>query len=178
MPGSVGKNLRKGDIAEDLGRLLLRPFCAVAPVFGKDDFGIDTIATLLEDDPTNHLRLLAKNTFGVQFKSASIREIGFIEDFQIKWIQNLQFPYYIGSVDLSNASLSLYCLNALSRINGDFDEEFYLHLDQPNNDGKLRLFLEEPILSIKANDISDNNFRINLEFIKEKKKYVEKAYRI
>jgi len=77
MAGATAPNIRKANMAEDLGKLLLRNFCAIATISNSDDFGIDAIATLLEIDSTNSLRELANKTFGIQFKAKSVRKIEF-----------------------------------------------------------------------------------------------------
>lgn len=77
MPGATASNIRKADIAEDLGNLLLRNLCAIAPISKADDFGIDAIATLLEIDKTNPLRELANKTFAISIKQNQLEKSNF-----------------------------------------------------------------------------------------------------
>jgi hypothetical protein len=49
MPALRGKNLRSGDVTEQLGTLLLQSLASVAPVPRTEDVGVDVVATLLED---------------------------------------------------------------------------------------------------------------------------------
>jgi hypothetical protein len=118
MPGATATNIRKADIAEDMGKLLLRQFCAIAPISKSDDFGIDCIATLLKLDPDNSLRELADKTFGIQFKSKSVTEIKFTQEHEYNWLLNLDYPYFIGSVDISNSTMEIYTLHMINCIPG------------------------------------------------------------
>jgi len=158
MPGAIAKNLKKADLAEDFGRLLIRSFCAVAPVSRTDDFGIDTLATLLEEDENSHLRELATATFGVQFKARSVTEIKFVKEHEAQWLVNLELPYFIGSVDLDSASMNLYCINLLTSLpNYHIHNSFILHLGEiGQNDDIVRYTLGEPILTIDSSDINNS----------------------
>jgi hypothetical protein len=166
MPGATPTNIRKADLAEDLGKFLLRSFCAIAPISKADDFGIDTIATLLEIDPENKLRELAHKTFGIQFKAKSIREIEFLKEYEYKWLLNLDYPYFIGSVDITNSIMEIYSLhlvNSMPSIN-ETCSGLVISLDEikKREDKVLNLKLGNPILTITNNDIQDS------EIVKEK----------
>lgn len=161
MPGATATNIRKADIAEDLGKFLLRSFCAIAPISKADDFGIDTIATLLEIDPENKLRELAHKTFGIQFKAKSVREIEFLKEYEYKWLLNLDYPYFIGSVDITNSSMEIYSLhlvNSMPSIN-ETCTGLIISLDeiQDQNDKVLNLGLGDPILTITNKDIQESS---------------------
>ncbi len=73
MPGRRGKNLRSGDLAEELGNLLLKGLAAVAEVPRPEDVGFDSVATLLREDGAGFL--YAEDPFYVQFKSASVESV-------------------------------------------------------------------------------------------------------
>lgn len=49
MPVRRGKNLRSGDLAEQLGLYLIQSLSLVAPVPRTEDVGIDIVCTLLRD---------------------------------------------------------------------------------------------------------------------------------
>ena len=159
MPGATATNIRKADLAEDLGNLLLRNFCAIAPISKADDFGIDTIATLVEIDPTNKLRELANKTFGIQFKAKSVRKIEFLKEYEYSWLLNLNYPYFIGSVDITNSRMeifSLHLVNSMPSINENCNG-LIISLDEikkPNKKG-LELNLGDPILTLSTKDIQD-----------------------
>lgn len=157
MAGATAPNIRKADIAEDLGKLLLRNFCAIAPISKSDDFGIDTIATLLEIDSTNSLRELANKTFGIQFKAKSVRKIEFIKDYQYNWLLNLDYPYFIGSVDIKNSIMEIFAIHyitCLPSINENC-KGLILSLDKVSeqNNSILELDLGKPILTLSTKDI-------------------------
>ncbi|MBE98892.1 hypothetical protein [Flavobacterium coralii] len=162
MPGATATNIRKADLAEDLGRLLLRQFCAIAPISKTDDFGIDTIATLLVVDEKTKLRELANKSFGVQFKSKSVRELLFIEPYEYQWLLNLDYPYFIGSVDIQKSSMEFYTIhwvNSLPSIKENC-RGLVISLDENNNteDNRyLRISLGPPILTLNLHDISDKD---------------------
>lgn len=180
MPGATATNIRKADIAEDLGKLLLRQFCSLAPITKADDFGIDTIATILKIDRNSALRELANKTFGIQFKSKSVREIEFIKDYEYEWLLNLDYPYFIGSVDLENSSMeifSLHIVNCLPALNKNCNG-LVLTLDNLNEEsqkkGILTLSLGDPIITLKIAETS------NVELVNKKRdvlsNWIEKEY--
>jgi hypothetical protein len=70
MPGVRDRNLRSGDLHEELGLLLLRMVALVAPVPWQEDVGTDAFATLVRPDGSR--RLLPDVSFLVQLKAASI----------------------------------------------------------------------------------------------------------
>lgn len=112
MIGRRGKNLRSGDLKEELGILLLKGFCVVASVPRPEDVGLDGVATLLREE--NGL-LYAGNSFYVQFKSNLIRQLRY-EGEEVTWLKNLKLPLFIGSVDSKTASIELYCTHRLHQI--------------------------------------------------------------
>lgn len=161
MPGATATNIRKADIAEDLGKLLLRQFCSLAPITKADDFGIDTIATILKIDEKSALRELANKTFGIQFKSKSVREIEFIKEYEYKWLLNLDYPYFIGSVDIKDSSMKIYSLhiiNCLPALNKNCNG-LILTLDELDKNSKqkgiLTLSLGDPVLTLKISETAN-----------------------
>ncbi|MDV3950342.1 hypothetical protein CMT75_17650 [Elizabethkingia anophelis] len=163
MPGATASNIRKADIAEDLGNLLLRNLCAIAPISKADDFGIDAIATLLEIDKTNPLRELANKTFAIQYKAKSVRKIEFLKAYEYKWLLNLDYPYFIGSVDITNSIMEIYSLNWISSMPRIHETctGLTIYLDDIENSKKkgkvLELSLGDPILTLSTTDIQDAN---------------------
>jgi hypothetical protein len=108
-------NLRRGNNNEGLGIQLLRGVGAVAPVPRDQDVGIDAVVTLLKRDEGR--RLLAGSSVFVQLKSSSIRKLVF-DHSDLEWLQRLELPYFIGSVDSDTASLSLYTVHGLNMLLG------------------------------------------------------------
>ena len=109
MSSRLGKNLRSGHLAEDLGVLVLRRFCAVAQIRQEDDYGIDAVATLLKPDSG---LLYAERSFMVQIKSASIKEIVY-KNHEVTWLLSQDLPLFFCIVDTNNDSISLYTTNRL-----------------------------------------------------------------
>jgi hypothetical protein len=111
MPGFRGKNLRSGDLAEQLGVLLLQNVALVAPIPRTEDVGIDVVATLIRNFDGN--KYIAEDSFFVQIKSSSVTEITFKEE-QVKWLTELQLPFFIASVDRKTSTIYLYSTHYLS----------------------------------------------------------------
>src|SRR5262245_5461958 len=103
MSGRRGKNLRSGDLAEELGILLLKGIAAVAEVPRPEDIGFDGVATLLKDDGSG--LLYAEDSFYVQLKSSSVPSVTY-EGHEAEWLVNLKLPLFIGSVNMIDESLS------------------------------------------------------------------------
>jgi hypothetical protein len=111
MPAFRGKNLRSGDIAEQLGMLLLQTYALVAPVPRTEDVGIDAVVTLLRDFDAK--RLLAEDSFFVQIKSASVRSISLRKE-DIEWLYALDLPFFVASVERKTTSVKLFCAHRLN----------------------------------------------------------------
>jgi hypothetical protein len=104
MPYRLGRNLRKGHLAEDIGMNVLRGFSAVADVRHQDDIGVDAYCVLLR--PEKRL-LLADDPFSVQFKSMSVSRVTYDED-SIDWFIGLQIPLFFGKVDARTGRVAFY----------------------------------------------------------------------
>jgi hypothetical protein len=104
VPGRLGRNLRIGHRAEELGIELLRAFCAVAPLPQAEDVGFDAIGTILRSDGRF---LIAEDSFCVQFKAKSVWEIVY-DKAGYDWLRKLSLPLFIGSVEISLQEVALY----------------------------------------------------------------------
>jgi hypothetical protein len=105
MPGRRRSSFRFGDLAEDLGILLLKGIAAVAEVSRSEDVGLDAIATLLRrDDDGNSY---AEDSFVVQLKSESESSIQY-QDHELVWLLGQKQPMFIGRVSLKESRISLY----------------------------------------------------------------------
>ncbi|ELE9703517.1 hypothetical protein RM392_000652 [Enterobacter cloacae] len=123
-----GRNLRSGDLAEQLGVLLLQNLALVSPVPRTEDVGIDVVATLLADfDKT---RVLAEDSFFVQIKSSTVDKIEY-NNHQIDWLYKLELPYFIATIDRKSSTIKLFCchrlLNAL--ITNHLRKKIVIHFD-------------------------------------------------
>ncbi len=104
MPSRLGRNLRKGHLAEDLGIGVVRAFSAVADVRHQDDVGVDAYCVLLRPEG---LLLHAEDLFGVQFKSVSIPTVEYSSD-AVDWFVNLQVPLFFGQVDARAGTIGFF----------------------------------------------------------------------
>jgi hypothetical protein len=105
MPGRLRTSFRSGNLAEDLGLLLLMGIAAVAEVARPEDIGLDAIATLLRPDDDGNC--YAEDSFVVQLKSASATTIEY-QDHELDWLVGQSQPMFIGLVSLEEAQISLY----------------------------------------------------------------------
>lgn len=123
-----GKNLRSGDLAEQLGVLLLQNLVLVSPVPRTEDVGIDVVGTLLSDFGNG--RLLAEDNFFVQIKSSSVKGIEY-EAHQVEWLYRLELPYFIATVERDVGLIKLYCCHRLSNafITNHQREKVIIHFD-------------------------------------------------
>jgi len=105
MPGRLRSSFRSGNLAEDLGLLLLKGIAAVAEVTRTEDIGLDAIATLLRLD--NDGNLYAEDSFVGQLKADSVTSIQY-QDHELEWLIGQTQPMFIGLVSLDKSQISLY----------------------------------------------------------------------
>ncbi len=105
MPGRLQRDFRFGNLAEQLGVLLLKGVAAVADVPRPEDIGLDAIATLLR--PCDDDNYYAEDSFVVQLKSVSKKCIKY-EGHELQWLIGQSQPMFIGLVSLANSEISLY----------------------------------------------------------------------
>jgi len=105
MPGRLRASFRSGNLAEDLGLLLLKGIAAVAEVARPEDVGLDAIATLLRRDDDGNC--YAEDSFLVQLKSASVTQLQY-EGHGLQWLVGHSQPMFIGLVSLADSQISLY----------------------------------------------------------------------
>jgi hypothetical protein len=160
MAGRRHKHFRSGDLNEELGILLLKGIAAVANVARPEDVGIDAIATLLRNGPND--MLIAENSFYVQFKSSSHRKLTFA-DHEVRWLEQLRLPFFIGSVRKADSAIDLYPTHRLSQVILEAKySEIHLFLDEKRHlhedGGARRINIGPPLLSWSINDLVDRNF--------------------
>jgi hypothetical protein len=105
MTGRLRTSFRSGNLAEELGILLLKGVAAVAGVPRQEDIGIDAVATLLRRD--NDGNCYAEDTFVVQLKSESEAQIEY-SDHAFKWFIRQTSPMFVGRVSLIESKIALY----------------------------------------------------------------------
>src|SRR5713101_3666742 len=105
MPGRLHTNFRSGNLAEDLGLLLLKGIAAVADVPRTEDIGLDAVATLLRRDADGDC--YAEDSFCVQLKAVSETSLEY-KDPGLTWFLGQSQPFFIGRVSLADARISLY----------------------------------------------------------------------
>jgi hypothetical protein len=114
MPGGRDRNLRSGDLHEELGLFLLKSVALVAAVPRPEDVGSDAFATLIR--PEGARRLIPDLSFLVQLKSASVASIAYTTPEEMAWISALEVPLFIGRVDLNQASIELFTTLGLHQV--------------------------------------------------------------
>lgn len=114
MPGVRDRNLRSGDLHEELGLVLLRTVALVAPVPRPEDVGTDAFATLVRPDGSR--RLLPDVSFLVQLKAASVSVVSYEGADAVNWVSNLEIPLFIGRVNLTEARIELFSTLRLHQI--------------------------------------------------------------
>jgi hypothetical protein len=164
MTQKLGKNLRSGHIAEDIGMLFLRSLCSVAKIRQEDDYGIDAVATLLRSEKG---MLYAENSFFVQIKSSRINKIEYT-DGEIEWILNQDLPFFICSVDKVNQTIALYTTNPLYNLLVDKDvKKVELVLSEsPKNEhnrfekknNRTLIHIGPPVIFTKESDSRNDEF--------------------
>lgn len=152
---------RSGDIAENLGMVLVQGLALVAPVPRSEDVGLDVVATLLEY--VDSYKVKPRHSFYIQLKSAATRSICF-EGEEVEWLMSLQLPFFIGSINTANASIDLFACHELSqvRIGGGNCQKLVLHLDKPlpsnRDDSVTRCYVGPPVHSWSVSNISEREF--------------------
>jgi hypothetical protein len=132
MPATRGKNLRSGDLAEQLGVLMLQRFALVAPVPRTEDVGVDVVLTLLRD--FDSVRVIAEDSAFVQLKASSVTSLVYSAH-EVQWLFSLELPLLVGSIDQREGSLKLYCAHALAFARGDHErlDKVELRFDAPRD---------------------------------------------
>src|SRR5439155_23385363 len=102
MPGRLRTSFRSGNLAEDLGLLLLKGIAAVADVPRPEDVGLDAIATLLRRGEDGNC--YAEDGFVVQLKSASDGSIEYREH-ALSWFLGQTQPMFVGRVSLRDSKI-------------------------------------------------------------------------
>ncbi|MDX1963935.1 MAG: hypothetical protein SFX18_12335 [Pirellulales bacterium] len=164
MPGTRDKNLRSGDLHEELGILLLKGIAVVAPVPRQEDVGNDAFATLLKQ--AGNRKLIADISFLVQFKSSSVTCLTFSKKDELEWLYALEIPLFIGRVSFSTASIELYTTINLQQVILEFG---YSQITVLFNDSNVRsdkagertINLGEPIHTWSIYDLCSDGFYEN-----------------
>lgn len=161
MPGKRDKNLRSGDLHEDLGIFLLKAVALVAPVPRQEDVGSDAFATLIRPDGSR--RLLPDLSFLVQLKSASITSVSYAAPDELAWISALDSPLLIGRVDLKQAKLELFTTLRLHQVLLERDYETIELLLDPADENPITPSLRQvglgpPIHAWSVADVTEPDF--------------------
>jgi hypothetical protein len=158
MPGSRDRNLRAGDLQEELGILLLKAIAFVAAVPRQEDAGNDAVATLIR--PEGSRKLIPGLTFFVQLKSESTKSVSYTTPDEVAWISSLEVPLFIGRVYLREGKIELFTTQRLHQV---LLEQPYEHIEllldsgieQPAPDGGRRLNVGPPVHSWSLAEAAD-----------------------
>ena len=164
MPGIRDRNLRSGDLQEELGLLLLKMIALVAPIPRQEDVGNDAFVTLVR--PEGSRRLIPDLSLLVQLKSRSVTSVTYKAPDELEWISNLEYPLFIGRTDLKQVSIELFTTQRLHQILLESDySEIELLLDQADETSKSpnirRANLGPPVISWSMTDVSNPGFLSN-----------------
>jgi hypothetical protein len=161
MPAFRGINIRSGDLAEQLGLLLLQNLALVAPIPRTEDVGIDAVATLIREDDAG--RYLAEDNFFVQIKSESVSSIEFSGK-QVKWLYDLELPFFVASIDRSRSSINLFCAHRLSDalITNNDRQSIIIFLDNVKTSNELvesddnEVHIGPPVMSWSLKELEED----------------------
>jgi hypothetical protein len=153
------RNYRTGDQAEDLGILLLKAFCAMAPIPRQEDFGLaDAVATLLRSEGRFWY---AEDSFLVQFKSRTKKNMTLEGPVFERWLAQ-DLSILVGQVNLIKSSIELFTLGTAM-----FDRHVHEATglvawlrggEEGLHDGVLHLKLLKPILKLSVADTENSDF--------------------
>lgn len=179
MPARRGKNFRSGDLAEQLGLYLLQSVALVAPVPRTEDIGIDVVCTLISE--YDQYSYLAEDSFYVQIKSGSVREIEY-SDVGVQWLTNLKLPLFVAVVDKSETKVSIYtCKRLYDAIALKKDrKEIKLILAENKNENifdlvdeeQTDIFLGPPIVEWKLSNLMNEETKIKTLFFNVMKEHI------
>jgi hypothetical protein len=161
MPAFRGINFRSGDLAEQLGIILLQNLALVAPIPRTEDVGIDAVVTLIRE--YDERRYLAEDNFFVQIKSESVSSINFSGE-QVKWLYALELPFFVASIDKSISTINLFCAHCLSDalVTNHGRSSITIFLDTEKTDNELvdkddnEVHIGPPVMSWSLKDIEEN----------------------
>lgn len=179
MPARRGKNFRSGDLAEQLGLYLLQSVALVAPVPRTEDIGIDVVCTLISE--YGQYSYLAEDSFYVQIKSGSVREIEY-SDVGVQWLTNLKLPLFVAVVDKAETKVSIYtCKRLYDAIALKKDrKEIKLILTENKNENifdlvdeeQTDIFLGPPIVEWKFSNLMNEETKIKTLFFNVMKEHI------
>ncbi len=162
VPGMRDRNLRQGDLHEELGIFLLKAIALVAPVPRPEDVGHDAFATLIRLEGSR--RLIPDLSFLVQLKSASVTSVNYESPDGMAWIRELEVPFFVGRVDLTRTSIELFATHGLQQIllQSDYYDSLELLLDEPDKPSTVprlgRAYLGPPIHTWSTSNMTDPEF--------------------
>jgi hypothetical protein len=160
MVGRRHKDFRSGDLSEEMGVLLLKGIAAVATVPRPEDVGIDAIATLLREGPQR--MLVAENSFYVQLKAFGKKKVIYVGH-EVRWLEALRLPFFLGVVRMNEAALDLYATHRLSQVLLEKAwEEIHLYFEPTDEvrGGSDRRFahIGPPLLSWSMHELANPDF--------------------
>lgn len=179
MPARRGKNFRSGDLAEQLGLYLLQSVALVAPVPRTEDIGIDVVCTLISE--YGQYSYLAEDSFYVQIKSGSVREIEY-SDVGVQWLTNLKLPLFVAVVDKAETKVSIYTCKRLYdaiALKKDRKEIKLIPTENKNenifdlvDEEQTDIFLGPPIVEWKLSNLMNEETKIKTLFFNVMKEHI------
>lgn len=151
--GRLAANFRSGTIAEVFAANMMQAFAAIAPIPRHEDYGLDLVGTLLNRTGKVYL---AENSFVAQVKIRS--SANFLYKGQgLRWLRNLELPYFPVIADLRKATLSIHTINFHRKafLPGVLVDEINFTLD---GDGFDDFPLGDPLLVWTMEDAAHPDF--------------------
>ncbi|HEV8071518.1 MAG TPA: hypothetical protein VGP76_27635 [Planctomycetaceae bacterium] len=166
MVGSRDKNLRSGHIHESFGLELLRRASLVAPVPPTEDVGLDAFCTLIR--PGSGRRLIAEDSFGVQIKAKSERIVKYDTAVEVSWLNQLDIPWFLASVDLNESTIVLYATHRVTQLGIEKVPHKNIHLCLKSlptiskTSNARQITLGTPVCSWSNTDVRSETFARNV----------------
>jgi hypothetical protein len=115
---------------------------------------------LLRDGPED--TLIAENSFYIQFKSSGDRKVIY-SGHEVRWLESLKLPFFLGSVRKEDSALDLYATHRLSQVMLEMShKEVHLFLDthEEGKAGPDKRFVNigPPLLSWSIHDFTKSDF--------------------
>jgi len=167
--GTLAYNFREGLRSERLIHYALSAFGPATPVLREDDHGIDLICHLAQREGKI---AIVGSAYGVQVKSGE-SVVEYKGPQACEWLQKLQFPLFVATVDKSSSSVKIYSTWNLHLFLFPFQHDSSLpkpekiiliaseteqQLEKPNiSTGEVPI--GHPILDFRIEDLGNSDLR-------------------
>jgi len=160
------KSFREGWRSEALAYYIISKFAFLDnPSSIGDDVGVDFICNIFDEEKKGNKTFIlpSKFSFAIQIKSNSIQFK--LKPYQIKYLSNMQNPYFVGVINNKNKSLTIYSNDAFDFYisKKDFKTPLWLRLSQKKIPFKDRCIRENKRTILILNKVITLNTDFNFE---------------